>query len=101
MQGHGLGLAAVAQTGAFGAGDVERVGDAAEAPRHVEGTIPPLFAGIGERDQMSCQIAAVDSRYVSRLQGSKISRVVPVEEMSAHALQATIVASVASSRSIA
>ena len=60
MQGHGLGLAAVMQTGAFGAGNVECVGDAAEAPRNVEWTVAPLPARIGERDEMSCQIAAVD-----------------------------------------
>ena len=67
MQGHGLGLAAVAQTGAFGAGNVERVGDAAEAPRRVEGTVAPFPARIGERDEMPCQIAAVDGGYVSWL----------------------------------
>ena len=43
VQGHGLGLAAVAQAGAFGAGDVERVGDAVEvaAPRRADGPSIP------------------------------------------------------------
>ena len=89
MQGHGLGLAAVAQAGAFGASDVERVGDAAEAPRRLEGTVAPFPARIGERDEMPGQIAAVDGGYVSWLQRSKIARVVPVVEMTAHALHAT------------
>src|SRR5208282_1869489 len=89
MQGHRLGLAAVKQTGALGAGYVERVGDAAEALRNVEWTVAPLPARVGERDEMSCQIAAVDGGYVSRLQGSKISRVVPIQEVTAHALQAS------------
>ena len=47
LQGHGLGLAAVMQTGALGAGDVERVGDAAEALRDIEWTVAPLPACIG------------------------------------------------------
>ena len=38
---------------------------------------------------MSCQIAAVDGGYVSWLERSKIARVVPVVEVTAHALQAT------------
>ena len=67
MQGHGLGLAAVMQTGALGAGNVERVGDSAEALRDVEWTVAPLPARIGERDEVSCQIAAVDGGYVSWL----------------------------------
>src|SRR5208283_5427230 len=89
VQCHSLGLAAVAQTDAFGAGHVERVGDAAEAPRRIEGSIPPILAGVGERNQMPGEIAAVDCRYVSRLEGPKISRVVPVEEVTANALHAT------------
>ena len=52
MQGHGLGLAAIAQAGAFGSRDVQRVNDAAEPPIRGEGTGIPLPAGIGERDQM-------------------------------------------------
>ena len=88
MQGHRLGLAPVAQASAFGAGDVERIGYAAEAPRGIEGTIPPGFAGIGERDQMSREIAAVDRRYVSRFERPKIARVVPVEEVAAQMLHA-------------
>ena len=67
MQGHGLGLAAIAQAGAFGASDVERVGDATESPRRLEGTVAPFPARIGERDEMPRQIAAVDGGYVSWL----------------------------------
>ena len=51
MQGHGLSLAAVVQPGAFGARDVECVGDAAEALRGVEGTVAPLPARVGERNR--------------------------------------------------
>ena len=88
LQGNGLRLAAIAQTRALGAGHVERVGDAAEASRRVERPVPPVLARIGERDQVPGEIAAVDRGNVPRLQGTKVSRIVPVEQVTAQALHA-------------
>ncbi len=57
-------------------------------------------AGVGERDQVAGEIAAVDRRDVVRLERPQVARVVPVVEVAAEARAASsIVASVASSRS--
>ena len=53
----------------------------AGSPRHVG-------AGIGQRDQVAGQVAAVDRRDIGGLQRTQVRRVVPVEEMAAEALQA-------------
>ena len=51
------------------------------------GIAAPFRAGIGERDQMAREIAAVDRRDVGRLERPQIARVVPVEEVAVEALQ--------------
>ena len=50
--------------------------------------IAPLPAGVGERDQMAGQIAAVDRGDIARLERPQIARVVPVVEMAAEPLRA-------------
>ncbi len=87
-QGHGLGLAAVAQAGGFRAGYVESVGDAVEASLRRNRTASPFPARVRQRDQVSGQIAAVDGGHVSRVERAQIARVVPIVEVSAEALQA-------------
>ena len=62
----------------FHPGDPMAIGD---------GGIDQLPAGIGKRDQMPGQIAAIDRRDVFRLQRPQVARVVPVEEMPAEALE--------------
>ncbi|MGO9774931.1 MAG: hypothetical protein ACLPSW_36310, partial [Roseiarcus sp.] len=59
-QGHGLGLAAVAQAGGLRAGYVESVGDAVEAALRRKRVVSPFAARIRQRDKVSGQIAAVD-----------------------------------------
>ena len=80
---------------------VERVAHAARDRRRTGEAAAPCRAGIGERDQMAGQVAAVDRGDVGRIERPQVGRVVPVEEVAAVPLQRPIVASVASSRSTA
>ena len=73
----------------LGQREVERVGAARD------GTVAPCSrprsrqpaAGVGQRDQVAGQVAAVHGRDVARLQRAQVGRVVPVVEMAAEALQ--------------
>ena len=56
-------------------------------PRDPGAAAAPARAGIGERDQMPGEIAAVDRRDVGRLERAQVARVVPVVEMAAEALE--------------
>ena len=81
--GHGLRAAPVAQPVRRFAGEVERVGDPGQALRGRRRHDGPLPAGIGERDQVAGQVAAVDDGDVGRIERAQIARVVPVVEMAA------------------
>ena len=74
--------------GVFG-GQSEGVGDSGPTRRGGHWRSPPLFAGIGDRDEMSGQISAVDGGDISRLELPEIAGVVPIVEMAAKARHAS------------
>ena len=66
----------------------ERVADACPPLGAEQWTVHGAFAGIGERQQMAREIAAVDGRDVERLEWLQRLRVVPVIEVAAVPLEA-------------
>ena len=87
VPGHGLGAPAVAQLVRRLAREVERVRDAGEALRGSWRADGPLPAGVGERDQVAGQVAAVDGGDIPRIERAQIAGVVPVVEMPAEPLR--------------
>ena len=66
----------------------DRIVDAPQGGSHGERQVEHLAAGVGERDQVSAEVAAVDRRKVRRLERPEIPGVVPVVEVAVQALQA-------------
>jgi len=85
--GDEMGAAVVRQRRQGLASEVEAVGGAARAIGLREASRAPGATGVGQRDQVSGEVAAVHRRDVARLEGTQIARVVPVEEMAAKPLQ--------------
>ena len=69
------------------AGEGETVGRAARAIGLHGASCAPGATGVGKRDQVSGEVAAIHRRDVARLEGTQITRVVPVEEVSPKPLQ--------------
>jgi hypothetical protein len=63
------------------------VGEAVAPARCLDRRHDHLVTGVGERDQVAREIAAVDGRDVFRLQRAQILGGIPVEEVAAEALQ--------------
>ena len=78
---------------------LERIRDPSEALRRRRCQNGPLPAGVGQRDQVAGEVAAVDSGDIARIQRTQIPRVVPVVEMPAERARLPMVASVAARRS--
>ena len=53
--------------------------------RHFGRVFLPALAGVGERDQVAGQVAAVHGRHIARLQRAQVGRIVPIVEMPAEA----------------
>ena len=51
--------------------------------------MPPLLAGVGDRDEMTSQIAAVDGGNISGLERLEIAGVIPIVEVAAKARHAS------------
>ena len=88
VPGHRLGASPVAQPVRRFTRQVERIGDAGQALRRRWRQDGPLPAGIGERDQVAGQVAAVDRGDILRIERAQIARVVPVVEMPAEPVEA-------------
>ena len=69
------------------AGERQAVAGAGDDAGDSAGSGPPRRAGIGERDQVAGEIAAVDRRDIRRIERAKIARVVPIVEVAAEPLQ--------------
>ena len=76
------------QTVRFFTREIERVGDAGETRRIRQRQTAPFPARIGQRDQVTGQIAAVDRGDVFGIERPQILRVVPVVEMAAESREA-------------
>ena len=74
---------------ASSAAQSERVGDAGAPRRRVDRRSPPFSAGVGERDEMSGEVAAVDGGHIFGIERAEIARVVPIVEMAAKARHAS------------
>ena len=81
--GDGLGAATVTQGVDLFHHDVESVTDPLQTHCRIE--VVPIGACVGERDEMSCKIAAIDGRDILWIERTKIARAVPVVEMSSKA----------------
>ena len=71
------------------AGERQAVARAGDGAARMGGIAPPGGTGIGQRDQVAGQVAAVDRRDIGGIERTQIRRVVPIEEVAAEALQAT------------
>ena len=83
---HGLGSSPVAQlVRRFTRESRARRRFRPDAARQVERQDGPLPAGVGQRDQVAGQVAAVDRGDIGRIERAQIARVVPIVEMAAEA----------------
>ena len=64
-------------------GQRERVGDSSPTRCGGHRRLPPFPAGVGDRDEVAAQIAAVDGGNVLGLEDPEIAGVVPIEEVAA------------------
>ena len=85
--GDGFGAAAVPQRFDLFPHEAERIDDPGEALRIFKRRLAPILAGVGERDEMSGEIAAVDRRDILRVEGAEAFRIVPIVEMAAISLE--------------
>jgi hypothetical protein len=85
---HCLGSATEAQVDGLPSGQSERVGDSGPTRGGGHRRLPPLFAGIGDRDEMARQIAAVDGGHIFGFERLEIASVVPIVEVAAKARHA-------------
>ena len=69
------------------AGERQAVARAGDGAACIGGIAPPRGTGVGERDQVAGQVAAVDRRDIGGIQRTQIRRVIPIEEVATEALQ--------------
>src|SRR5687768_2730361 len=82
---YGLGALAVAQLPCLLVRKREGIFDPSETPVVSKRHIAPLTTCVGERDQMCCEIAAIDGGDVSRIERTQILGVIPIEEVTSKA----------------
>ena len=68
-------------------GELQRIRDPGERLRPDDGSVAELPAGVAEGDQVSGQIPAIHGRHVLRLQGPKVTCVVPIVDVAVEALE--------------
>ena len=84
-QGDALRSTRFAQPSRLAPRQFERVGHATATLGVRQRQTAPRLAGVGQRDEVSGQIAAIDRGHILRVERMEILRIVPVEEMAAMA----------------
>ena len=85
---HCLSSATETQVDGLLSGQSERIGDSGPTRRGGHRRLPPLFAGVGDRDEMAGQIAAVDGGHIFGLERLEIPGIIPIVEVAAKARHA-------------
>ena len=86
---HCLSSATEAQVRGMISGQGERIGDSGPTRRGGHRRLPPFPACVGDRDEMSRQIATVDGGNIFGLERLEIACVVPIVEVTAKARHAS------------